>query len=289
MKGIAVDSANVYFVESTTGAPAEAAVVRVPLAGGSAVTLAQVGDAQSGDTIAVDAHDVYWAATTDRTVTGAIMRVPIVGGTNATLASTQGVPVGLALAGPNLYFTVLGTAADQWNDGAVLQVPIAGGVTTTLASGQTQASSLMTDGQDVYWTTWGSVMKMPLAGGGPVPLASGTGGSWGMALDGGYVYFEDVQTEQNILRVPIGGGTSSTFATHAVPSGIAVDGTNLYWVEGGSQSLYVHGAVVRMPLSGGMPVTLEVLSTTQPRSPIAVDATSVYWTDGMALYRATPK
>jgi len=61
------------------------------------------------------------------------------------------------------------------------------------------------------------------------------------------------------------------------PVGIAVDSMNVYWAQ------TYPGAVVSMPISGGLAQTLA-----QPSSAgyVAVDATSIYWTDGWAAMKA---
>jgi hypothetical protein len=76
------------------------------------------------------------------------------------------------------------------------------------------------------------------------------------------------------MKVPIAGGVPMTLASKLdYPSGIAVDGSNVYWVNDGTSTS--PGAVVRVPLSGGTPTTLA--SSVGP-SAIAVDAHNVYWT-----------
>lgn len=54
--------------------------------------------------------------------------------------------------------------------------------------------------------------------------------------------------------------------------GIAIDGTNAYWVNQGLNG----GSVMKMPLYGGTPVTLATSQSYYPKD-IAVDASNVYW------------
>lgn len=64
---------------------------------------------------------------------------------------------------------------------------------------------------------------------------------------------------------------------------IAVDAESVYWAVGIDT-----GAVMKIPIDGGKPVTLA--STTHPTS-IAADATSIYWLDTVdgTVMKLTPK
>src|SRR5262249_38503405 len=77
--------------------------------------------------------------------------------------------------------------------------------------------------------------------------------------------------------VPVNGGSVTTLATGlAEPTAIAVDGTNIYWIEraGGSG-----GSLKTIPISGGIPTTL-ASGFLNAQNHMALDATSIYWGDG---------
>ncbi len=62
--------------------------------------------------------------------------------------------------------------------------------------------------------------------------------------------------------------------------GIAVDGSNVYWVEQATMSSIQDGAVKTVPLAGGAVVTVTTLASglASPKC-IAVDGANVYWTE----------
>jgi hypothetical protein len=72
------------------------------------------------------------------------------------------------------------------------------------------------------------------------------------------------------------------------PSGIAVDGTNVYWTN------YSGGSVNFVPIAGGEPGPVFPIATNDPIG-IVVDSNSLYWTSSPpigyngAVYQLTPK
>jgi len=86
------------------------------------------------------------------------------------------------------------------------------------------------------------------------------------------------------MSVPTTGGAPTTLASgqdsYASFQGFAVDAQNIYW--GTVDNL------VRMPVGGGMPVSL--LNVPFGPEAIILDATSAYWTTGNGqIVKLTPK
>ncbi len=141
---------------------------------------------------------------------GSIVETPMGGGAIVDgIAVGQGMPVGVAVEGTDIYWV---------------------------------------DQGDPNVNNSGRVMKMPLdpkAAADPIKLVSG-GAPQGIAVDAAHVYWTDSQS-QSVIMVPLAGGTPTTLATKQVaPVAIAVDDANVYWTtlaEGNGQ-----GSIMRMAI-----------------------------------------
>jgi hypothetical protein len=133
-------------------------------------------------------------------------------------------------------------------------------------------------------------MRVSLCGGTPTTLAPVVGVPLGVAVDATSVYWTAApgpHTTGTVMKVPVGGGTPVTLASgQATPLAIAVDSTSVYWTNFGSADGWTasgpgpangNGAIMKIPLGGGVPTTLASVPYDAPQS-IALDATSVYWT-----------
>lgn len=100
----------------------------------------------------------------------------------------------------------------------------------------------------------------------------------GLAADGTYVYWTDYLSGL-VRRIAVGGGTAETIASaQSSPSSLTVDSTSAYWLNTGNA-----GGVMKVALAGGTPVALA--SNPQMPGDIAVDATSVYWTNDKSVMK----
>ncbi len=135
--GIAVDAHSVYwtmFMDPTS-------VMKAPIEGGAATTLASAVGAGFG--LTVDADSIYFA-------TGqGVMKVPLAGGATTMLSSSPAA--GIAIDAAYVYFTNFNTGA-----GAVKKVAKSGGATITLATGQLLPWGIAVDATSVYWTDAGT-------------------------------------------------------------------------------------------------------------------------------------
>jgi hypothetical protein len=228
------------------------------------------------------------------------------------------LPTFMAVDATQLYWTVRGTPAPYDSQGGVWKVPLAGGSPVTLFTGYV-AGPLAIDASSIYWATgdigapppWPfpppstTLCKVPLAGGTPAVVTSGWNAISAIAVDETSVYLLDAGPAQSghgtVAKVPLGGGAPVTLATGQTflmgPGtdsnwgiALAVDASSVYWGTAGTQAEnYSDGAVMKVPLTGGPPVTVALGQISV--SGLAVDETSVYWAnrfDG-SIMKATPK
>jgi hypothetical protein len=234
---IVVDSTNVYWgnqglclLDGGT-VTCSAGVVRVPIAGGTPITLAT--DTAPVFGIAVDATSVYYADQNNE-----IMSVPIDGGTPKLLTTTSDVVFDLQ-AGPGaVYWTYPGTPCDAGVcSGSVMAVPLDGGAPTTLASGQGSPGIFAVDSTNVYWAATSgdnseafAVMSVPAGGGTPVTLAVGSGDLFGLTWDGTSFYW--LTGDGRVMTMLRDGGAETTLAVGQYsPRDILVSPTSLYWAD----------------------------------------------------------
>jgi hypothetical protein len=203
--------------------------------------------------VAADDTSVYW--TNPTSTGGSVRKAPLDGladgGSATVLASTQDVPGGnIVVDSTSVYWAAGNKILKAPKDGVA-----DGGAPTVLASKQVeQPSGLAVDANNVYWVTTGT------------PPNNYLDGTVAMAPLGG---------------VPDGGAPTVLAAGQAYPTGIAVEGTDVYWLNGGSTQVGVAGSVMSLRLvpPGGAPAVLATGTLYDGLSGVAVDGTSAYWSD----------
>ncbi len=319
-QALAVDGTSVYFASPYAGT-----LARVPLDGGSVVTLASVAHAGVLDgggpgfevtALAVGATDVYWS------IGGALLAVPLTGGTALTLAQlpspTSAGDAGVAACtgaavatdGASVYWAVACAAGAP---GFVASVPVRGGALTTLASAQPTPTAVATDALNVYWTVagtyvanvggalyvGGALLAAPKSGGAAVTLASALGYPQSLAVDSASAFVTNLgypaplgpgYAGGTVLRVATGADAAAqdTLASNVAPEGVAVDGDEVYWANGGAS-----GTIMSLPRdvlpSAAFPESL-AFGEHAP-APVAIGASSVFWIDlgDGTVRKLTPK
>jgi hypothetical protein len=228
--------------------------------------------------LAADENNLFLASTE-----AGVVQEPLNGGAPVTLASPRGLPVSLTADATEVYWATFAI-------GGIYSVPIAGGPVVELAADQTPSFGLAADDTNVYWTAGfndgaapvGQVLMVPKNSPGQVSvLAANQADPWGIAGDGTSVYWTNTAAG-TVMEVPVTGGVAITLAANqAAPAALTVDSGDLYWVAAGSSSsggvpVAGTGSVVKLPLSGGSPVTLAT-GQTAPRWGLALAGHDVYW------------
>jgi hypothetical protein len=277
--------------------------------------------------VVVDSTSVYWTnqgsvsvgipgslATTGSYANGAIMRMPTAGGVPTTLAFTgQNSPDYIALDPANVYWT-----SSVENDlsssigslgGSVTKVALDGGSPVALATGFI-SGGLAVKLSEVFWTHFGgpveadspsagcvclpspcsvtdvclnidsgAVMRLS-PGGKPIELAAlGQAVPAGIALDATNIYWIN-QSAGSVMKMPRSGGNPTVLATgQPLPQDIATDSTSVYWTAFGD-GVRNGGAIVKVAIGGGVPTTL---ASGQNPAGIAVDDQNVYWTNSSSF------
>jgi hypothetical protein len=168
------------------------------------------------------------------------------------------------------------------------------GKPVVIASGQPNPNAIAVDSTSIYWTNSGSstaggdVMSAPLCGGTPVTIAppvmlgpTTEANPSALVANASSVFWIVTNGNGYILSAPIGGGSTSTLATDQyAPFALAIDASNVYWLEDGSID-GGSGAVVKVSLTGGTPTTLA-----RPEFPsdIAVDTDNVYFSANNGVF-----
>jgi len=267
--GLAVDSSSVYWTESDLGSTA---VKKVGLNGGTVTILAsQSGQPNPVNTscLAIDATSVYWIESNQDG--SSLKKVGLNGGSVTTLSSQW--PVFLALDSASVYYTTTYGYISRYT-GAIEKVGKNGGAITTLVTGQDQPRYIVLNSTGIYWVSdWdGSIIKAGSDGGNVTTLtrvSSAMYRTWPspliIAVDSTNLYYINDQT---INKVPLTGGTATILANSFYPIGIAVDSGNVYWTDGG-------GAIYKVGINGGNPTSIS--SGVSSPTFIAMDSANVYW------------
>jgi hypothetical protein len=135
----------------------------------------------------------------------------------------------------------------------------------------------------VFWTNFGSggaadgsIVSLPLAGGTPSTVVSGRWTPQGIAADDTYVFWAE-SSQNQLLRRPLGGGTTTTLSTgtSSDPTAVAVGAGTVYWTDSELNNM---GSVLMSP-ENTLTATGTVQGSQDLPQALAVDSTYVYWVD----------
>jgi hypothetical protein len=289
--GIAVSGSTIFWTNDSDDPGGS--VARVPVGGGSIVTLAKtVGRARG---IAADAKSVYWSdsGTSAEADDGSVMSEPVGGGATTALATGRLYPTSVAVDGPMLYWASsmsgesdAGAPSTDGFDGVILYGLHAGTPIAVPPTGLPGNASLRTqgiaalDGATFLATTLsedgysGAILGGALVSGQTptsvaVVAADAYGTLHGTTHASGSVVSVHGLTD-GTTRAPV------TLAQHQNnPDGVAVDSSGVYWTTGSAD--VADGTVEWLAPGATKSVTLATHQSAPHR--IALDGTNVYWTN----------
>jgi hypothetical protein len=183
---------------------------------------------------------------------------------------------------------------------SALPLPVSSASTQiTLVGGQTDPVGVAVEGGHIYWAdavagtiSVGSLVRDPVTNAVTVTDASflfqGLGGPVGVAVDGGSIYWTTLgsasSTSGTIWKASLPNATQPSPGPPVAlvmgqnnPSGLVVDGSNLYWANNGINP--GDGSINALTLTGGAATTPATVvgGLTDPYG-IAVNTGTIYWT-----------
>jgi hypothetical protein len=211
--------------------------------------------------IAVDSTTVY----VSQVFPSPLMTVPVGGGAASPLGVLQAEGHGIAVDERRLY----------WSDGQFLLAcdkSNCTGSTVMLAAAQIGVLAIALDATNIYWTATGPgpsrVMKMDKNGG--TPVDGGTSMDGGSVDGGGAGDGSAASADGNSAA-----GSPVEIATAGWPYNVAVDATNVYWID----QIQPGSGVLKAPIAGGPAVQLAVSDPIEPMG-LALDDDNVYFANG---------
>ncbi len=218
---IAVDSQWVYAVDWESGN-----IVKVPIIGGSPVTVATANGAIYHRGISVDNTFVYWADE------DGVKRATKDGASTVTLFSDPRVH-DLAIDVDYVYWT-----GGMIGSGEIRRIDKSGGTVQTLASsGLHYPRSLVVDEGYVYWAEVTTLKRVSIAGGVPPTTIYSEAGSQmsSVAVSGSFLYWSQTDSGGSIgsgkvRHIPKAGGSMTDIETSlSGPDSINLDSQSVYW------------------------------------------------------------
>ncbi len=170
--------------------------------------------------------------------------------------------------------------------GSVIEaVPVDGTTPVPVLTTTISVAALQRDGDSLYWAEASdipfsfSIRRLPFAGGPPTTVVESSGTSFGgMVVHEENIFYSAQRSwypeSFDLLRVPSTGGLETTLVTGVQGwlTGLATDGTDLYWLDAAS--------LKSIPVAGGAPTLLvDGLSTARD---LRVSGGVVIWTEGQA-------
>lgn len=225
--------------------------------------------AESINGMLVSQGTVYWTYTIGPSGSSQPMGV-VAGGAN--LYNGTGKIFGQIAAGGGSLYWITASLGHLF----VFSMPTSGATPVGLAQGSMTA--IADDGANYYITT-GSYINSCANGTTTCQKFVTSSTSNNIVASGTYVYWTEPSTN-SVLRCTAGtvcSSPSTVYSPTTSPGGLAVDGTNVYWLDS--------AGLQQVPVGGGAKVTLAAGATGV--GPASNDGAHVYWAGQNNVYRAT--
>ena len=281
---LATDGTNVYWVDVVTSTTAR--LNRVPVAGGSAVTMAYEEGSNVDEfysLLAVDSTNVYFNPYDILATSG-------YGGTGSVLWA---IPKG---AGPASQADGTAMCYSSWsseNGGKPCPYTQYGGTLLTTSPSDDKSRNvgtnlgngdvLISTGKEVCYVPGleGGINELrcfPVAGGDPVILAKGNPGFQPTPATDGTNIFYRLSSSADIMSVPAAGGTPVKVGSYGSNGSgslfFLANAGYLYWAPTLASG---QDTIMRMPTTGGTPVVLASNQTVNKNTYAATDGKNLYW------------
>lgn len=198
---------------------------------------------------------------------------PLCNDGGCVLARGQIQPVGIAVSGAKLFWTV-----DSPQSQAVMSCDLpACAAPVPVATAQPRAVIVQADATHVFWARDTGVRRCPLLGcvGAPLVVANGTDTN-GLYVRAGRVFWTDYLASGPVGAADALGTNAVTLASSQnLPRRIVANATHAFWTSFGA------GTIARSAAANGPPSTL-VSGQTEPWD-ITIDATNIYWTNATTV------
>lgn len=242
---IVTDATNVYWSNEGTGTYAGDILACAKTGCGGIPTVLASGQGNPID-VAVDASNVYWT-TYDATLGSLELRACAVGGCNGKPRTITGYyprMTSLVSDGSRVYFM---------SDSQILACPTTGCINqspTVIASGQSPSGRLVLAGGTLYWGNYystgaGAVMACATSGCGSSPtlLASTSVAVQDLGVNATGVTWVTNPSGGEVISLCAAGGCGQSPKTlystsPALAISVAVDASNVYWVDADQQTLF---------------------------------------------------
>jgi hypothetical protein len=269
-QGVAVDSTNVYWTDSTTGEILSCAKTGcghpTALVSNSAFYPESIVAANS--TI-VAANSMIYYLVNDFSNPGAVMSCSATNCNNQpqVLAANRIGPVAIAVDGADLYWTE--------ESGQVNKCPVSGcfGPPVALATGRTgirEIGGLAVDKSYVYWSEGAGIVRCAKSGCGNIPSTVAVG-AYGLRTDGSYLYWTDYN-QGSLYTCPTARCAAPTVLVSGLhhPNNLVIDSTYIYWASEDSE-------ILRCGLRGCNNRPTTIASGQMGPQRLAIDDTHIYW------------